>query len=84
MVAIALERKVLEALDPGSAAAAIAEPLKNRLDELRQRREEIQELARNADITSKDVSGAELAQYFDILLTQGEMPAMRWLKAQRP
>ena len=74
----------MQALDPASTTASGAELLKSRLEELRQRREEIQELARNADITSAEVSGAELAQYVEILLREGEMPAMRWLKAQRP
>jgi hypothetical protein len=45
LVAIALERKTLQALEPTAPAALDVTPLKGRLEELNQRREEILQLA---------------------------------------
>jgi CheY-like chemotaxis protein len=82
LVALTMERQVLAAMAPAQATGLLQQPVTERLAELKAQRDEITQLTRDADITDSEVSPEEFVRYFELMDSDGEMAALRWLNAQ--
>lgn len=82
LVALTMERQVLAAMPPEQATALLQQPVAERLAELKAQRDEITQLTRDADITDSEVLPEEFVHYFELMDSDGEMAALRWLNAQ--
>jgi hypothetical protein len=78
LVGIATERRVLEALDPASPYDASGRTVKDRLDELSARRDQIRQLGQRTEAVMQQLSEPELIQFLDRWNTSGELAALRW------
>ena len=83
LVAMAIERGVLESLGPPAASEFLGRPVADRLAELAQQRETIHELTRTIDPASTDMTADHVARYVQILVKDGEIAALQWLKDQK-
>ena len=91
LVGVAIERPMLEAMDPSAAYDQSGRTVRDRLEELARRRDEIKALHDPATGLSGGereglllaLSPEDLSGYLDRIKTVGEMEALRWA-AQRP
>jgi tetratricopeptide (TPR) repeat protein len=79
---LALERRILETLDPASPYDAAGHSVNDRLDELRQQVEANKALWKQADPVLQNMSDQELTRYFDRMKTFGETEALRWVMSR--
>jgi hypothetical protein len=83
LVAIAIERAILESLGSAPADQLLGKSSADRLAALGERRAEIRDLTQTIDPGSHDLSADDLTRYFQLLVSDGEMQALQWLKAQK-
>jgi hypothetical protein len=83
LVAIAIERAILESLGSAPAVQLLGKSSADRLAALGERRDEIRDLTQTIDPGSHDLSADDLTRYFQLLVSDGEMQALQWLKAQK-
>jgi hypothetical protein len=82
MSGLAMERRILETLDPASPYDAAGHSVNDRLDELRQQVEANKALWKQADPVLQNMSDQELIRYFDRMKTFGELEALRWVMSR--
>ena len=78
-VGLAIERQILETLDPTSPYDASGHSVKDRLDELLQEREARKALLKQGERLLRTLSEPDLIGYYDRLRTAGELEALRWV-----
>lgn len=78
-VGIAIERQILETLDPASAYDTSGGSVKDRLKELLQQREDRKKLIQQGQDKLATLSGSDLLAYYEQLKTVGEPEALRWV-----
>ena len=78
LVGIALQRMVLNAMDPNSPSGGTGQTVQNHIDALAQRREAIRALAQQAGKVLPTMSDQDLISYFDRMKIFGEQAAVRW------
>jgi len=83
LVGIATERRVLEALDPGSLYDTAGRTVKDRLEELSARRDELRQLGRQAEEVMQGLSQPDLVRFLDRWKVSGELAALRWAANKR-
>jgi hypothetical protein len=83
MVGLSCEAIVLEPLDPNAAYAFLnGQTPSQRLDEIKQIKQEIRDLHRNFTAVFPALTESERFQYMERSKIYGEYEAMRWLKQQ--
>lgn len=75
---IAIERKVLESLDPNSAYDNSGRTVQQRIDELLQNKKNLSANVRPADNLLPVMTPADQAAYFDRIRIYGEVAAAKW------
>lgn len=75
---IAIERKVLESLDPNSAYDNSGRTVQQRIDELLQNKKNLSANVRPADNLLPVMTPADQAAYFDRIRIHGEVAAAKW------
>jgi len=78
LVGIALQRLVLNAMDPNIPYGDPGQTVQNQIDALAQRREAIRALAQQAGTVLPTMSDQDLISYFDRMKLFGEQAAIRW------
>ena len=78
LVGIALQRIVLNAMDPNNPYGDPGQTVQNQIDALAQRREAIRALAQQAGTVLPTMSDQDLISYFDRMKIFGEQAAIRW------
>ena len=80
LVGIAIETQVLQAMNPANPAGLGTRTVKERIDELAQRREAIRALTQQQENLLRWIAAEpDLANYFERTKMFGEFQAMRWL-----
>ena len=82
MTGLDIEQSILRQLPPDDTLDWLGESPANRLAELQQQREQMQNLSAAASSALPQLGDAELSQYVDQLIQSGELEAMRWLAAR--
>jgi len=82
LVGLAIERQTLESLAPTSPYDDSGRSVRDRLGELAQERAARQALLRQSEDRLRNLSGPDLASYYDRLRTAGESEALRWVVSQ--
>lgn len=82
LVGIAIERNLLNTLDPASPYNSDGQTVKNRLDELARRRQTIKDIAGGDNVleTLRVLPEQDQLAFFDRMKTSGELEALRWAK----
>jgi hypothetical protein len=83
LVGIAIESQFLKPFDPATTPDFLGKPVKDRLEELAQQKTEMKNFGPLASTWLPGATEAELISYFDRVKLQGELAALRWLKAKR-
>jgi len=92
LVGLAIERQILERMDPASPYDSAGHTVQDRLSELAQRREVIRELQGAVDPSGKwdslagvlqTLSEQDLISFFDRVKVSGELEAMRWVRSRQ-
>ena len=78
LVGIALQRIVLNSLDPSSVYGDSGQTVQSQMDALSQRREAIRVLTRQVGKTLPAMSEPDLISYFDRMKIFGEQAAIQW------
>lgn len=78
LAGIAIERKILGAMDPNSVLAGTGETVQSRLDAFKERQKVVRALAGASDIL-QTLPESDLANYFDRIKIFGETAAAEWL-----
>ena len=78
-VGMAIEKQLLETLDPASIYDASGRTVRDRLDELVQEREARKALWKQAEPRLRTLSDADRAGYYERLRVSGELDAWRWV-----
>jgi len=80
LVGIAIERKILDTMDPASPYEGTGRTVKDRLDELTRQRQSIKELAANdAQSVLQTLSEQDQFAYYERVKASGELAAWRWV-----
>jgi hypothetical protein len=79
MTGLAIERRLLGALDPNTPYGNTGQTVQNELDTLIQRRESLKTLWKQAEPILQNMPDQELIRYFDRMKTFGELEALRWV-----
>jgi hypothetical protein len=79
MTGLAIERRLLGALDPNIPYDDTGQTVQNELDTLFQRRESLKTLWKQAEPILQNMPDHELIRYFDRMKTFGELEALRWV-----
>ncbi len=79
LVGIAIERIALNGLDPNSPYGSAGGTVKDRLDQLAQQRQDLEQLARQTEALQPLMSDQDLISYKDRWRNFGEAAAGRWL-----
>lgn len=82
-VGIAIERQVLETLDPSSSYDAEGHSIKDRLEALTQQRESRKMLLKQAESLLRALPEPDRMTYFERLRTSGEAEALRWVASRQ-
>ena len=80
LVGIAIQRKLLDCLDPSWTFDASGQTVQDRLEELKQRRETIGKSAEQSESLLEQLNERDAITYFDRLKLHGELDAIRWLR----
>ena len=83
LVGVAIERQALEQLPPDATYEFYSGTAAERLQALDDQRREVKALSQGAETWMRSASDAELQEYFDRLLRDGERAALGWIQ-QRP
>jgi RNA polymerase sigma factor (sigma-70 family) len=85
-VGLAIQRRLLESLDPSAPVGNSGQTVQNQLDALKQRVEALKGLWKQAEPVLQNVPDQELLRYFDRMKTFGETEALRWVlnRQERP
>lgn len=83
LVGISIEKRALEKFDDKLATNAIGTPPATRLDEINAQRDQTKLVSR-VDFTSPTISDADLSEYLDRSLAEGELAALKWLANLHP
>jgi hypothetical protein len=78
-VGLALERQILEALEPSSPYDDAGLSVKDRLEALTRERESLKALLHQGESLLRNAAPPDLANYYDRMRTAGESEALRWL-----
>jgi hypothetical protein len=78
LVGMAIERKVLEAMDRNAPYGSMGQTVQQQLDALTARRQTYRELTTRSDLTLMNMSDEEVANYYDRFSVFGDVAAMRW------
>src|SRR5947208_104238 len=78
LVGIALQRIVLNAMDPNSPYGDAGQTVQNQIEALAQRRAAIRVLAQQVETVLPTMSDQDLISYFDRMKIFGEQAAIRW------
>ena len=79
MMGLAIQRSVLQGLEPGAPYGNTGQTVQNELDTLIQRRESLKTLWKQAEPILQNMPDQELIRYFDRMKTSGETTALRWV-----
>jgi tetratricopeptide (TPR) repeat protein len=79
LVGMAIERKVLDAMNPNASYADTGRTVKEQLDALTARRNSYRELTTKTDPILKTMSDEDLAHYYDRIKLYGDVAALRWV-----
>jgi len=82
LVGIALQRIVLNSLDPGSVYGDTGQTVQSQIDALSQRREAIRTLTRQVGKVLPAMSEQDLVSYFDRMKIFGEQAAIQWASSK--
>jgi RNA polymerase sigma factor (sigma-70 family) len=77
-VGLAIQRNILNRLEPGALYDDAGQTVQNQLDALTQRVESLKGLWKEAQPVLENVPDQELIRYFDRMKTFGETEALRW------
>ena len=82
LVGIAIERNLLNTLDPASPYNSDGQTVKNRLDELARRRQTIKDIAGGDNVleTLRVLPEQDQLAFFDRMKASGELEALRWAR----
>src|ERR1041385_5238898 len=78
LVGIAVQRMVLNSMEPGSPYGDAGQTVQSQIDSLARRREAIKTLAQQSGKVLPAMSEQDLVSYFDRMKTFGEEAAIRW------
>ena len=78
LVGIAVQRMVLNSMDPSSPYGDTGQTVQSQIDALAQRREAIKALAQQSEKVLSTMSEQDLVSYFDRMKIFGEEAAIRW------
>ena len=78
MMGFALQRTMLNAMDPNAPYDNAGQTVQNRIDDLIQQRRAIQALALQSDALFQNMSDQDIASYFDRAKSLGELDTLRW------
>jgi hypothetical protein len=82
-IGMALERRMLEALDPASPYGSSGQAVQGRLDELAQAREALDEVRHNGGYEMlQSLSEQDQLAFFDRMKASGELEALRWAQTR--
>jgi hypothetical protein len=84
LVGVAIERLMLDTMNPEVVYAESGQTVQGRVDELKAGRKEIRGLVESAESSLRTMSDADLAHFFDRVKLYGEIAAMRWVVQQGP
>jgi hypothetical protein len=79
MMGLAIQRSVLQGLEPGAPYGNTGQTVQNELDTLLQRRESLKILWKQVEPILQNMPDQELVSYFDRMKTFGELEALRWV-----
>jgi hypothetical protein len=79
LIGIRVERAALAAMDPSGTIGGAGQSVRDRLDQIAQQKEDIQELTRQADPIWKTLSDNDWTSYHAQIAQSGEAAAVRWL-----
>jgi len=78
LVGIAIQRNVLNAMDPNSPYGDSGGTVQNQIDALNQRRASIKDIRTQSDVVLPTMSEQDLSTYFDRVKLFGDEAALRW------
>jgi hypothetical protein len=78
LVGIAIERKILERLEPSSPYDTAGRSVQNRLDDLIQTRETLKQFGKQTEDLLLTLSPLEVSSFYDRVKVVGEAEALRW------
>jgi tetratricopeptide (TPR) repeat protein len=78
LVGVAIQRIMLNAMDPNAPYDSAGQTVQNRIDDLIQQRRAIQALAQQSDGLFQNMSDQDLASYFDRRKSLGELDTLHW------
>lgn len=81
LVGISIERMALEVMDPASPYGTTGQTVRERLDQLLERKESIHVLSAQADPLLEKLSDDNLIRYHDQVAAMGEEAALKWMIA---
>ena len=79
LVGVAIERRVLDTMNPASAYGDTGQTVQERFDELVRYRDSVQSLAKQVGPMLETLPEPDLIGYFDRTKLFGEQSAMKWL-----
>ena len=79
LVGIAIERIILNTMDPASAYGSTGQTVKDRIDEMVRQRDAVKSLVKQSDGLLDNLPATDVSAYFDRLRQFGEVQAMQWL-----
>jgi len=82
MMGLAIQRSVLQGLEPSAPYGNTGQTVQNELDTLIQRRESLKTLWKQAEPILQNMPDQELIRYFDRMKTFGETEALRWVMSR--
>lgn len=82
LVGVAVERTVLAAFDPAAPYGGSGQTVKDRLEQVNQRRDALKAIGNNSDALMPLMTEQDLSAFIDRLKTVGEESALRWAKAK--
>lgn len=84
LVGIAIERKVLDAMNPSAPYGDTSRTVQQQIDALMQRRTDIRELTKTFDAVLPNLSESDISHYLDRIKTYGSIEATKWAIRQAP
>ncbi len=84
LVGIAIENRVLKAMDAGSPIDAEGTTAGTRLEQLSQRKSEMKDLVQATEQALHSATDAELMTYFERIKLSGDASASEWIRRRYP
>jgi hypothetical protein len=84
LVGMAIERKVLDAMNPGASYGDTGKTVQDQINALTQRRKDIRELTTAFAAVFPTLSEPEAAHYFDRIKMYGDFAAAKWVLNRTP